>query len=79
MTIDTRSHASAFSDSIVNLQRAKGMESQDAYCFLAGYLSSHLAGIIDQLPKAKRLAVLADMARTTLVKEAQAEVLLEKA
>jgi len=38
-----------------------------------------MVGIIDQLPKAKRHAVLADMARTTLVKESQAEVLLEKA
>jgi hypothetical protein len=79
MTIDTRSHASAFSDSIVNLQRAKGMESSEAYIFMSGYLSSYMVGIIDQLPKAKRHAVLADMARTTLVKESQAEVLLEKA
>jgi hypothetical protein len=32
-----------------------------------------MVSIIDQLPKAKRLAVLADMARTTLVKESQVE------
>jgi hypothetical protein len=73
MKIDTRAVVSAFSDSIRNLQCAKGMESSEAHCYLAGYLNSHMASIIDQLPKAKRLAVLADMARTTLVKESQVE------
>ena len=77
--IDTRSVTSSFTDSIVELQKAKGNSTQDAYCYLAGYLGSKLASVIDQLPKAKRQAVLADMARTTLQKEAQAEVLMEVA
>jgi hypothetical protein len=77
--IDTRSVTNSFTDSIVELQKAKGNSTQDAYCYLSGYLSSHLASVIDQLPKAKRKAVLAEMARITLQKEAQAEVLMEVA
>ena len=76
---DTRSVVNAFTDSIVELQKAKDYSTQDAYCYLAGYLGSQLATVIDMLPKAKRQAVLADMARTTLQKEAQAEVLAEVA
>jgi hypothetical protein len=79
MTVDTRSVTQFFTDSIVELQKAKGNTSQDAYCYLAGYLGSHLASIIDQLPKAKRQAVLADMARTTLQKETEAKVRKELA
>lgn len=81
-TINTRSARSViygFTDSIVELQKAKGYSSQDAYFYLAGYLGSHLASVIDQLPKAKRQAVLADMERTILQKEAQTEVLKEVA
>jgi len=78
-SIDTRSATQEFTDSIVELQKAKGNSTSDAYCFLAGYLGSHLAGIIDQLPKAKRQAVLADMARTTLSKQVEAEVRKEMA
>ena len=78
-TIDTRSVCQSFTDSIVNLQRAKGDSTQDAYCYLAGYLGAHLATVIDQLPKAKRLAILDDMTRTALVKIGQAEILEETA
>jgi hypothetical protein len=77
--IDTRSVCNSFTDSIVELQKAKGYSTAEAYMYLAGYLSSQLATVIDQLPKAKRQAVLADMARTTLQKEAQVEVLKEMA
>jgi len=77
--IDTRSVCNSFTDSIVELQMAKGYTTQDAYCFLAGYLSSQLATVVDQLPKAKRQAVLDDMTRTTIVKCGQTEVLKEVA
>jgi len=77
--IDTRSVTNSFTDSIVELQKAKGYSTQDAYCFLAGYLGSQLASVIDQLPKAKRQAVLDDLTRTTLQKCAQVEVLKEVA
>lgn len=75
VTIDTRSATQCFTKSITGLQQAKGYTSGESLYFLAGYLESHLVSIIDQLPKAKRLAVLADMARDTIRKEAQAEVL----
>jgi len=78
-TIDSRAVTEAFTTSIVELQKAKDYTTQDAYCYLAGYLGSQLATVIDMLPKAKRKAVLADMARTTLQKEAQVEVLKEVA
>ena len=78
-TIDTHTVIRGFTDSIVNLQEAKGYTTQEAYCYLAGYLGSHLASVIDQLPKGKRQAVLADMERTILQKVAQAEVLAEVA
>jgi hypothetical protein len=79
MTVDTRSVTQLFTDSIVELQKAKGYTTQDAYCFLAGYLGSHLAGVIDQLPKAKRQAVLDEMHRTTLRKEVEIQVRKEMA
>jgi hypothetical protein len=78
-SIDTRSVTQSFTDSIVDLQKAKGYSTQDAYCFLAGYLGSHLASVIDQLPKAKRQAVLMDMTRTALSKMAEAETMEETA
>jgi hypothetical protein len=79
VTIDTRSATQIFTKSITDLQEAKGNTSGEAMMYLAGYLESHLVFIIDQLPKAKRLAVLADMARDTIRKEAQAEVLKDMA
>lgn len=78
VTIDTRSATQLFAKSITDLQEAKGYTSGESLMFLAGYLESHLVSIIDQLPKAKRLAVLADMARDTIRKEAQAEVLQDQ-
>jgi hypothetical protein len=78
VTIDTRSATQLFAKSITDLQEAKGYTSGESLMFLAGYLESHLVSIIDQLPKAKRLEVLASMARETLRKEAQAEVLQDQ-
>jgi hypothetical protein len=79
MSVDTRSVTQLFTDSIVELQVAKGNTRQDAYCYLAGYLGSHLAGIIDQLPKAKRQQVLNEMHRITLRKELEVQVRKELA
>ena len=78
VTIDTRSVTQCFTKSITDLQEAKGYTSGESLMFLAGYLESHLVGIIDQLPKAKRLEVLASMARETLRKEAQAEIVQDQ-
>lgn len=79
MSVDTRSVTNLFTNSIVTLQSAKGYSDAEAYMFLAGYLSSHMAGIIDQLPKAKRQAVLDEMHRITLRKEAEIDVRKEMA
>jgi hypothetical protein len=79
MKVDTRSATQAFTDSIVELQKAKGNSTQDAYCYLAGYLGSHLTSIIDQLPKAKRQQVLDEMHLTTIRKELEVQVRKELA
>lgn len=65
-----------YAKSIVALETAKhGGEYYDgAMPFLAGYLQSQLVSVIAMLPKAKQRQVLADMARDTIRKEAQAEV-----
>ena len=65
-----------YTDSIVALETAKngGGYYDGAMPFLAGYLESHLVSVIAMLPKAKQRQVLADMARDTIRKEAQAEV-----
>jgi len=76
---DIRSVIHTYTSSIVDLQRSKGYTTEDAYCFLAGYLGSHLASVIDQLPKAKRHAVLLEMTQMALRKQAEAEVRKEMA
>ena len=67
-----------YTKSIVVLETAKhgGDYYDGAMPFLAGYLESHLVSVIAMLPKAKQRQVLADMARDTIRKEAQAEVYL---
>jgi hypothetical protein len=79
VTINTNMVEKHYSNSIVKLQHAKAGDGYNdgAMAYLAGYLGSKLVEIIDQLPKAKREQVLADMARDTLRFEAQAEVLVE--
>ena len=80
VTIDTRSLTKTFTKSIIDLQVAKyngDYQESGAMPFLAGYLESMLCEVIDQLPKAKRAKVLAEMARNTLKFEAQAEVYVE--
>ena len=79
MSNKTSSVTKAYIESIVELQIAKGYTTAEAYMFLAGYLGSHMEGIINQLPKAKMIAELQSMERTTLQKEAQTEVLKEMA
>jgi hypothetical protein len=70
-----------YSNSIVKLQHAKSEDGYNdgAMAYLAGYLGSKMVEIIDQLPKAKRAQVLADMARDTLKFEAQTEILKKMA
>ena len=79
VTIDTRSLTKTFTKSIIDLQVAKynGDLHNGGMPFLAGYLESMLVSVIDQLPKAKRAKVLGDLARATLIFEAQAEVYVE--
>jgi hypothetical protein len=77
ITIETRSAVQCFTKSITDLQAAKGYTHGEALMFLAGYLESKLVGIIDDMPKAKKRQVLADIARDTIRKEAQAELLSE--
>ena len=79
VTINTNMVEKHYSNSIVKLQHAKTEDGYNdgAHSYLAGWLGSKLVEIIDQLPKAKREKVLADMARDTLRFEAQAEVLAE--
>lgn len=79
ITIDTRNAIQCFTKSITDLQAAKGYTHGEALMFLAGYLESKLVTIIDEMPKAKRRELLADIARDTIRKEAQAELLNEAA
>jgi hypothetical protein len=83
VTIDTRALTKTYTKAIVSLEVAKYAKPNEYYDgampFLAGYLESQLVSVIDMLPKAKRLQVLADMARETLRKEAQVDLLKELA
>jgi hypothetical protein len=81
VTVSTRSVTSTYTKSIIDLQHAKadGGHDNHAMAYLAGWLGSKLEEVIDQLPKAKRAEVLADMARDTLRFEAQAEILKDMA
>jgi hypothetical protein len=71
-----KSVVDVYAKSIVALENQKhGGYYDGAMPFLAGYLQSQLESVIAMLPKAKQREVLADMARDTIRKEAQAEVL----
>jgi len=79
MSVDSRSVINQFTNSIVELQVTKGYTTAEAYMFLAGYLGSHLASIVDQLPKAKRQEALEYMNRTTASKEIEIQLRKEMA
>jgi hypothetical protein len=76
-TPSIKSVVDVYAKSIVALETQKhgGGYYDGAMPFLAGYLQSQLESVIAMLPKAKQREVLADMARDTIRKEAQAELL----
>ena len=67
-----------YTKSIVDLETQKNgghYDGASAMPYLAGYLQSRLESVIAMLPATKQRQVLADMARDTIRKEAQAELL----